>query len=215
MQIRGMTQNELRDRIKNNGGDRKENELIVDLHHLEQQKDRLFGIAFDHAGDMAAVYKSDARTYESLQKAFALGLPEMLQLRVTMNEDALLIETGWAWQYEGDDTIKPIDVTKQVMDVTKQVMEKNLGTERSSIKVALVPHVVRVSIYEYYFDHLDTLIVETIKSGKFTIGTLTEDIKQYFDPDEIEANPSGLFKLVIDILKRLCYGGVLEIHFAE
>jgi uncharacterized protein DUF6734 len=207
-ELQNELQNEIKDRIKDHRGDKKENELIIDLHHLEQQKDRLFEKAFDQTRDMATAYKMEARTYESLQKAFSLGLPEMLQVRVTVNEDASIIETGWIWKHDGDDAIKQIDATRQMI-------EKNLYVDRSLVKVALVPNIVRVNIYEYYLEHLDTLIVEVVESGQFTFGTLIEDVKQYFDPAEIEANPAGLFKLVIDVLKRLCYAGVLKIHFSE
>ncbi|HEY4109552.1 DUF6734 family protein [Puia sp.] len=181
-------------------GDQKKDELIAELHHLEQQKDRLFEKIFAHSGEMSSPYKKEALKYESLQQAFSLGAPEMLRLLVEVNENVLLIELGWIWQYAERDSIK-------------KLLEKNLAEDRSSNMVALVPSIVRVNIYEYYMDQLDTLIVETIRSGVYTIESLIEEVKQYFDPDEIAANPAGLEKLVIDTLKRLSYAGVLKILF--
>jgi hypothetical protein len=181
-------------------GDQKKDELIAELHHLEQQKDRLFEKLFAHSGEMSSPYKKEALKYESLQQAFSLGAPEMLRLLVEVNENVLLIELGWIWQYAERDSIK-------------KLLEKNLAEDRSSNMVALVPSIVRVNIYEYYMDQLDTLIVETIRSGVYTIESLIEEVKQYFDPDEIAANPAGLEKLVIDTLKRLSYAGVLKILF--
>jgi len=124
----------------------------------------------------------------------------MLHLTIKVNEDALLLELGWIWQYDDKDAIK-------------QILERNLAEDRSSKRVVLAPNIVRVTIYEYYLDQFDAIIVETAGSDVNTVAALIEDIKQYFDADEIEANPAGLEKLVIDTLKRLCYAGVLKIHF--
>ena len=82
-------------------------------------------------------------------------------------------------------------------------------------KKVLVPSIIRVNIYEYNLDQLDSILVEKVVSGSYTIESLLVEVKQYFDADEIEANPAALEKLVIDTLKRLCYASVLKILFAD
>jgi hypothetical protein len=81
--------------------------------------------------------------------------------------------------------------------------------------IALVPSIVRVTIYEYNLDQLDTIFIQIVTSGSYTIDTMIKEIKQYFDADEIKANPTSLEKLVFDTLKRLCYAGLLQIVFAD
>ena len=141
---------------------------------LENQKEQLFDKVFNPPEGIASAYKKEVHVYESLQKAFSSDLPQMLHLKIQVNEDIIMVD-----------------------------------------KIALVPSIVRVNIYEYNLDQLDTILVETVASGSYTIDALIEEVKQYFDGGEIEANLAGLQKLVIDTLKRLCYAGVLKILFAE
>jgi hypothetical protein len=84
-----------------------------------------------------------------------------------------------------------------------------------SEKGVLVPSIIRLDIDEYNLDQLDAIIVQSVESGSNTIDCLMGDMKQYFDAQEIEANPAAFEKLMIDTVKRLCYAGVLNILFEK
>jgi hypothetical protein len=179
----------------------KQRELILELYRLEFQKGRLLENIFYRSADLTAMYREDLRVYRDHRSIFALPGSWLSDARIAVAENALVVELGWQWYYVKKEEIRPMLIN-------------NLAQDRSYRQAVLLPAVLSVNIEEYYLDELDMLIVETA-NVPVMLNKLIGELKQYFDINEINADPSAFEKLVIDSIKRLAFAGVLKTVFVN
>lgn len=173
-------------------------ERLTEIFHLETESNALLKSTYTGISVINNLYSENINAYNLIRQTFSLPKNDLLQTRVNIQENYLQLELNWDWKY---DYLKDIPT----------IVERNFNQEKQSQYAFLLPDVLQASIKEYYPDELDLIIIETLKNT-FTIELLVTEMKQYFSEEEIEEDYSAFELLIIDVVKRLLYFGLLKIN---
>jgi hypothetical protein len=172
-------------------------ERLSEIFYLEFEKNSFLKKIYDDVSSINKLYAENIAAYNLIRQTFSLPKDAILQARVIIQEEYLQMDVGWYWKY---DYLKDIPT----------IVERNFNQKKSELTAILLPDVLQASIKEYYPDELDLIIIETLKNT-FTIEALLTETKQYFSEEEIEDDYPAFELLIIDVVKRLLYFGLLKI----
>ena len=177
--------------------DKTDRKRLIEIFYLESKSNALLKKTYARVADVNRLYADNLNAYNQIQQTFSLPKNTLLQTRVVIQDGYLQLELAWNWKY---DYLKDIPT----------IVERNFGQDKTPQYAILLPDVLQANIKEYYPDELDLIIIETLKNT-FTIGTLLTEMKQYFPEEEIEEDYQAFELLIIDVVKRLLYFGLLKI----
>ncbi|MFA6247470.1 MAG: DUF6734 family protein [Mucilaginibacter sp.] len=172
-------------------------ERLLEIFHLEYERNIFLRKTYSGLTAINKLYAENIDDYNLIQSIFSLPKNAILQTRVRIQEEYLQLGLGWYWKY---DYLKDIPT----------IVERNFGQERSELTAILLPDVLQAGIKEYYPDELDLIIIETLKNT-FTTEELLTEMKQYFSEEEVKDDYPAFELLMIDVVKRLLYYGLLKI----
>jgi len=172
-------------------------ERLLEIFYVEYERNISLRKTYSGLAAINKLYAENIDDYNLIQSIFSLPKNAILQTRVRIQEEYLQLGLGWYWKY---DYLKDIPT----------IVERNFGQERSELTVILLPDVLQAGIKEYYPDELDLIIIETLKNT-FTIEALLTEMKQYFSEEEVKDDYPAFELLMIDVVKRLLYYGLLKI----
>lgn len=173
-------------------------ERLQEIFHLELESNTLLETTYSGPSSINKLYAESIDAYNLIQQTFSLSKNALLETKVRIHEHHLQLYAGWDWQY---DYVKDIPT----------IVERNFNEEKSELIAIFLPDVLQANIKEYYPDELDLIIIETLKNT-FSIGMLLTELKQYFSEEEIEEDYPAFELLIIDVVKRLLYFGLLKIN---
>jgi hypothetical protein len=172
-------------------------ERLLEIFHWEYERNIFLRKTYSGLAAINKLYAENIDDYTLIQSIFSLPKNAILQTRVRIQEEYLQLGLGWYWKY---DYLKDIPT----------IVERNFGQERSELTAILLPDVLQAGIKEYYPDELDLIIIETLKNT-FTTEALLTEMKQYFSEEEVKDDYPAFELLIIDVVKRLLYYGLLKI----
>jgi hypothetical protein len=79
--------------------------------------------------------------------------------------------------------------------------------------VVSIPDPILESAVEYDMDTLDMLVLECCTDG-ISVEALLKELREYFDEEELAADPAGYLRLVGDTVKRLLFANILRVSAA-
>jgi hypothetical protein len=113
-----------------------------------------------------------------------------------------------------DDGIQVLEVNREwgfgAADVTKDLVEEVLNEEDADTLLVLKVDIEKLSITELYPDTMDRVVMD-ICQNSLSIADIVEAMKEYFDAEEIENDYAVYQKLIVDTVKQLLYGGLLQL----
>ncbi|MBD1385947.1 hypothetical protein IDJ75_11705 [Mucilaginibacter rigui] len=170
---------------------------LTDIFHLEYEKNSFSKKIYAGVPSINKLYADNITAYNLIRHTFSLTKDNLLQTRVRIQDEYLQLDLGWYWKY---DYLKDIPT----------IVERNFSQERSELTAILLPDLLQAGIKEYYPDELDLIITETLKNT-FTIEALLTEMKQYFSEEEVKDDYPSFELLIVDVVKRLLYYGLLKI----
>ncbi|MFD0763572.1 DUF6734 family protein [Mucilaginibacter lutimaris] len=173
-------------------------ERLLEVFNIETKSNYLSNNIYSDAEAINKLYIQNINAYKLIRQTFSLPKHLLLQTRVDIQEPYKQFEVGWDWKY---------DYHKDI----PSIVERNFGQEKLALTVILLPDVLQAGIKEYYPDGLDLIVVETLKTS-FSVELLLTEMKQYFSEEEIEEDYPAYETLIIDVVKRLLYFGLLKIN---
>lgn len=175
--------------------DDRKKEIVNEISTLETKTAELLQNVNDKLR-IHALYKKDLINYVQTEELFLRNEDEILDTIVSVDDAVVLLELQLNWHYNSSHP-----------SLQKFVASK-FNEEAALRQVALVADPLKLSVNEIYLDPIDMLIV-SICDGKISISDALEEIKQYFDPEELEDNPEAYTNLVLDAIKRLMFSNIL------
>jgi hypothetical protein len=173
-------------------------ERLWEIFHLEFESNALKRNTYPGPLAINKLYAENIDAYTLIRHTFSLPKNDLLQTQICIVDNHLQLHLGWDWKY---DYIKDIPT----------IVERNFKEEKQPQCAILIPDVLQASIKEYYPDELDLIIIETLKTT-FTVDGLLTEMQQYFPKEEIEEDYNAFKSLIVDIVKRLLYFGLLKIN---
>jgi hypothetical protein len=177
--------------------DNTDRKRLFEIFYLESKSNTLLKKTYARVLAVNNLYAENVNAYNQIQQTFSMPKNILLQTRVSICENYLQLDVGWDWKYDYDKDIPTI-------------VERNFNEEKSELTAILLPDVLQANIKEYYPDDLDLIIIETLKNT-FTIKALLTEMKQYFPEEEVSDDYPAFESLIIDVVKRLLYFGLLKI----
>jgi hypothetical protein len=141
------------------------------------------------------LYCMGAGQYKVIDHLFAGPEPLLLAAFVQLNGDAQLL------QYTYDLNFDPSDAAV----VAELLQEEPAGTQ-----VLLLPDAENGATAELYPDTMDAVVMHSCQQPLHMVGLL-EEMKQYFDADELANGYDDYKKLIFDTVKQLLLNGWLSI----
>lgn len=178
--------------------DNTDRKRLFEIFYLESKSNTLLKKTYARVIAINNLYAENVNAYNQIQQTFSMPKNILLQTRVSICENYLQLDVGWDWKYDYDKDIPTI-------------VERNFNEEKSELTAILLPDVLQANIKEYYPDDLDLIIIETLKNT-FTIKALLTEMKQYFPEEEVSDDYPAFESLIIDVVKRLLYFGLLKIN---
>lgn len=173
-------------------------ERLREIFHLEFESNSLLKSTYADIAAVNKLYAENINAYNIIRHTFSLPKKALLETKVRIHENHLQLDAGWDWKY---DYVKDIPT----------IVERNFNEKKAELTIIFLPDVLQTNIKEYYPDELDLIIIETLKNT-FNIEALLIEMKQYFSEEEIEEDYPAFELLIIDVVKRLLYFGLLKIN---
>lgn len=113
-----------------------------------------------------------------------------------------------------DDTIQALEVNREwgfgAADVTRELVAEVVNEEDADTLLVLKIDIEKLLVNELYPDTMDGVVMNICQNRIF-IADIIEAMKEYFDAEEIESDYAVYQKLILDTVKQLLYGGLLQL----
>ena len=179
-----------------------ERQCLDEVLRLEEAKSSLQRRLYSDGASLADLYRRDLEMHRSIRQLYLRSPADRMQCKIGVNPDAVLLSVGRKWVNDASGKVE--EIISLNFGCAERVHE---GSVAGGL-VALTPSILDLSVQEYYLDELDALLTEVCGQPLFMREVLRE-LREYFDPGEVEADEATYVRLIDDCVKRLLFAGIL------
>lgn len=142
-------------------------------------------------------YFKELIQHSKVAQLFTQPIPVILEATVCVDDTLQTLESSREWDFGA-------------ADVTPVLVEEVINEEDVDTLIVLKVDIGQCAVAELYPDSMDRVVMD-ICQNKITIAEIIEAMKEYFDAEEIERDYAVYQKLILDTVKQLLYGGLLQL----
>ncbi len=173
-----------------------ERALVTTIFDIET---RAFLLA-NQLGDPVFVqqqYFKELIQHSKIAQLFAQPLPVIIAATVCVDDVIQTLESNREWGFSA-------------ADVTQAFVTEVVNEEDADTLIVLQVDIGKCAVNELYPDSMDGIVMD-ICQNIISIADIIEAMKEYFDAEEIEQDYAVYQKLILDTVKQLLYGGLLQL----
>ena len=142
-------------------------------------------------------YFKELVEHSKVAQLFAQPASAILAAKVCVNGGMQVLEVNREWGFSA-------------ANVTHELITEVVNEEEADTLLVLKVDTEQLSIGELYPDTMDRVVID-ICQNSISIADIIEAMKEYFDAEEIENDYAVYQKLIVDTVKQLLYGGLLQL----